>query len=76
MKKRLSIVAALGFMTGALLAAGCGGSDTNTNTSSSSFTCCINGSFYECSSSAAVQQCVEGNQSGCTRDSSRDNTCN
>ena len=44
---------------------------------SSSFTCCLNGSFYECSSSAELSNCNLSNGPGsCSRDSSKDDTCN
>jgi len=43
--------------------------------SSSSFTCCINGAFYECDDSDAVLSCGEGDTSSCDRDSFRDDEC-
>lgn len=62
------------------LAAACGsggGSTSNTNTSTESYTCCLNGSFYDCGSSrAAADKCFNnGNPGDCRRDSSRDNGC-
>lgn len=43
---------------------------------SSSFTCCLNGKFHTCPSSAAVSKCsTMFDTSDCTRDASKDNTC-
>ncbi len=46
--------------------------------SSSSFegTCCLNGAFYECPDSDAVDMCGEWDSSRCSRVSSRDGECN
>ena len=49
-----------------VIATGCGES-----TSESSYTCCVNGSFYECPDAESMNQCVDQ----CDRDSSRDNEC-
>ncbi len=52
------------------------GDDSGSSSSSSSFSCCINGSYYSCDSSDAVSMCGDGDTSGCSRDSSKDDTCN
>jgi hypothetical protein len=56
-----------------VLACGCsgGGADDFGGTQSefeaeADYTCCLNGSFYECSSSDAVLDCLEGDVSGCS----------
>ena len=54
---------------GALGLAACG---DESSSSSSSFSCCINGSYYSCESADAVQKCGNSDFSGCTRDSSKD----
>ena len=58
----------------------CGGDDSgdsSSSSSSSSFTCCLNGEFYQCPSQDAVSKCTLADGPGeCSRDSSKDNTCN
>lgn len=58
------------------LVAGCGpvGSNTSTNTSTSSFHCCVNKAWYTCPTSDAVNKCIN-DTSSCTRDSSKDSQC-
>lgn len=46
----------------------------DTSSSSSSFSCCINGSYYTCPNSDAVNQCGQGDSSSCDRDSSKDSS--
>lgn len=70
--KRVYLAALTGLAAGAMLAVGCGGSSSS---SSSRYTCCINGAFYECPSSDAVSKCGQGDSSACTRDSSNDAEC-
>src|SRR5688572_12308858 len=57
-----------------------GGDDGSASTSSSSsesYTCCLNGSFYECPSSNAVSECsLQDGPGECSRASSRDDECN
>jgi hypothetical protein len=80
----LKIAAIIGAVS-ACSVIGCGG-DTGTSSGtpsgdtttggSSSFTCCLNGSFYECPTEADVSMCsVKLDPSNCTADSSKDNTC-
>jgi hypothetical protein len=46
-----------------------------------SFSCCINGSYFDCPSQAALDKCIPPNFMGapdpsqCTRNSGKDNTC-
>jgi hypothetical protein len=46
-----------------------------------SYNCCINGSYYDCPSQAALDKCIPPNFTGtpdpssCTRNSSKDGTC-
>jgi hypothetical protein len=73
MKRLLALTVAL-LSSACLLGLGvaCGGDDDDDDSSSSSYTCCVNGAFYVCPSSDAMQQC----ESACTRTASRDNECN
>lgn len=48
------------------------GDDASSSSSSSSFSCCVNGRYYSCESSDAVQQCIMSDFDGCDRDSSKD----
>ena len=72
--------------TGCVAIAACGDSggddggddgDGDDGSSSSSFTCCLNGSFYECASAEDLQGCnLNDGPGNCSRDSSKDDTCN
>jgi hypothetical protein len=53
---------------------GGGGGQTSVDFDAS-YTCCLNGAFYECDDSDAVFDCGEGDTSGCDRDSSADDQC-
>lgn len=44
----------------------------DSSSSSSSYSCCVNGRYYSCESSDAVQQCTMSDFDGCDRDSSKD----
>lgn len=48
----------------ALAALSCGGASSSTS-------CCVNGSYYQCPSADAAQTCT----TSCSRDSSKDTTC-
>jgi hypothetical protein len=53
------------------------GSASTSSSSSESYTCCLNGSFYECPSSSALSECSLNTGPGdCDRNSSRDDECN
>jgi hypothetical protein len=68
---------------------GGGGSTTGGGTTGSggttgrqvSYSCCINGSFYDCPSQAALDKCIPPNfmgtpdPSSCSRNAGKDNTC-
>lgn len=52
---------------------GCGEEEDEFGTSGGSefeaegdYSCCINGAYYECSSSDAVLDCLDGDTSGCS----------
>ncbi len=64
-----NLLLGLGILVGASCLA-CGD-----DSSSSSYDCCINGSYYSCDSSESLNMCGEGDTSECSRDSSKDNTC-
>jgi hypothetical protein len=73
MKKSMMLGLGLVWCVAALLGA-CGSKSdggTSSTSSGSSFTCCVNGAFYNCPDAAAQQNCA----SACSRDSSKDNTC-
>lgn len=40
------------------------------------FNCCLNGAFYSCPNQQAFQECSTMSPSGCTRQTSRDSSCN
>lgn len=44
--------------------------------SEQTLTCCINGAFYSCPGQAAFESCLSDGPSQCTRDASRDSSCN
>jgi hypothetical protein len=75
MKKVL--FAALSLLALTVFACGDEGSDDDGSSGSSSdFSCCLNGEFYDCPTSEAVGNCSLTTGPGtCTRDSSRDSTC-
>ncbi len=56
--------------------AACGGGSGSTTPSRETGSCCINGSYYTCPSSAAATDCFNNRSPGsCSRDSSKDSTC-
>lgn len=58
------------------LLAGCAvESSSETVEVSSSYTCCLNGSYYTCADTEATLDCGEGDTSGCTRDAGGDAEC-
>lgn len=67
------LLAAVMFIVG-LCSLACGDDSTSSSSSSSSFSCCVNGRYYSCESSEAVNQCVMSNFDGCDRDSSKDDS--
>lgn len=63
---RLAIPAAV--LALAVVLGGCGGD--------SSASCCLNKSYYSCGSSDAAKKCFDNSDtSGCSRDSSKDKSC-
>jgi hypothetical protein len=55
-----------------LIAVGCG-SDSSTNTSTSSFCCGLNMNYYDCPSQTELEKCAKGQGNTCT---SRTKACN
>ena len=51
--------------------------DDSTSSSSSTGSCCLNGSYYTCPSADDAGECsLDDGPGNCSRDSSKDDTCN
>lgn len=55
---------------------GDGEGDGSSTNESGEFSCCLNGSFYDCPSSDALNKCsLKDGPGACSRDSSGDDSC-
>lgn len=69
------LIGTMGLLVG-LSALACGDDTDSSSSSSSSISCCLNGSFYECDSSAELNTCsLSSNDNECSRTPSRDDEC-